>query len=560
MCGKVYHFGCSGRNPHIGWMQMGADYVILCGMKKSIKVSLFKKEGRRGNMRARRVPRAVVAAVSLVAACMARSVEAATLITTTREKAWQESEIEPGTAPEGAITLFETDGITPRAHSVPWRAWGTTFNELDFDALKMLTSAERDEILSRLFSPDGDMRFTRGRLSMNANDYSRAWYSCSEEEGDFTLEKFNIEHDKTNQIALVRMAQKFQPDLRFWMSPWSPPTWMKLNKDYPVLSDKTNNQPKEFDGLIYGGVVDENSDPNEMWLQGSRRKAFPRRIATTGLFIMEKEYLQAYADMFVKFIELYRAEGVPIDMVMYQNEAYSYTPYPGCAWTWEGTVTFNRDYLAPTLRAKCPGVRLYLGTFNTNRREYVRKIVEAPGMLDAIDGLGFQWEGREVLEAAAGEWPGKPRICSEAECGNGKMDWNAMEHTAWLILRNMGFGADEWYNWNFILADDGCSPWGWKQNALVRVDSKTKTFSLRPEYYAVKHFARYIAPGSVQLAYRPEAGHDGIEAIAYLNASGSVVVVAENLSGEDKQVAFSISGKKYSFVLKAHSINTVEAR
>ena len=71
---------------------------------------------------------------------------------------------------------------------------------------------------------------------MNANDYSRAWYSCDTVAGDFGLKYFNIEHDKQNVIRLIRMAQKWQPDLTFWMSPWSPPAWMKINNDYPVLS------------------------------------------------------------------------------------------------------------------------------------------------------------------------------------------------------------------------------------------------------------------------------------------------------------------------------------
>ena len=245
------------------------------------------------------------------------------------------------------LELFATDGKTPRAGSVPWRAWGTTFNELDLDALRMLKPAEQDEILKKLFAPKGELRFTRGRITMNANDYSREWYSCSETEGDFELKHFNIEHDKENQIALIKMAQKFQPKLTFWVSPWSPPAWMKINKDYCVLSSRFNNQPKEKDALLYGGGESDAVDPNEMWLQGDRRKPFPRRLATQNYFIQEPEYLQAYADMFVRFIELYRKEGVPIDMVMYQNEAYSYTPYPGCPWTAEGTVRFNRDYLAP---------------------------------------------------------------------------------------------------------------------------------------------------------------------------------------------------------------------
>ncbi len=111
-------------------------------------------------------------------------------------------------AANSTLELFATDGKTPRAGSVPWRAWGTTFNELDLDALRMLKPAEQEEILKKLFAPDGELRFTRGRLTMNANDYSREWYSCSEKEGDFELKHFNIEHDKENQIALIRVDSR----------------------------------------------------------------------------------------------------------------------------------------------------------------------------------------------------------------------------------------------------------------------------------------------------------------------------------------------------------------
>jgi glucosylceramidase len=458
-------------------------------------------------------------------------------------------------AANSTLELFSTDGKTPRAGSVPWRAWGTTFNELDLDALRMLKPAEQEEILKKLFAPKGELRFTRGRLTMNANDYSREWYSCSEKEGDFELKHFNIEHDKKNQVALIKMAQKFQPKLTFWVSPWTPPAWMKINKDYCVVSSRFNNQPKEKDALLFGGDTSE-IDPNEMWLQGDRSKLFPRRLATQNYFIQEPEYLQAYAEMFVRFVELYRKEGVPIDMVMYQNEAYSYTPYPGCPWTAEGTIRFNRDYLAPTLKAKAPGVKLYLGTFNTNRRELIAKILDAPGISDCIEGIGFQWEGRQAMEAfaAEGRYAGLHKVCSESECGNGRMDWKAGEHTSWLIFQNLGNGADEWYNWNFILCDMGRSRWGWNQNALIRVDSKTKEFSYRPEYYAVRHFAQFIKPGAVQLAYSP--WRDSTEALCYRNPDGGIVVVATNWANGEKRVSFSVAGKTYAVNLKPHSFNT----
>lgn len=93
----------------------------------------------------------------------------------------------------------------------PFLAWGTCFNELDLDALELLQPEERDRIMRDLFAPEGDLRFTRGRLTMNANDYSRAWYTCDSVAGDFALKYFNIEHDKQHIIRLIKMAQRWQP-------------------------------------------------------------------------------------------------------------------------------------------------------------------------------------------------------------------------------------------------------------------------------------------------------------------------------------------------------------
>ena len=89
------------------------------------------------------------------------------------------------------------------------------FNELCWDALGLLTRTEQDEILYNIFSPQGDLRITRGRISMGANDYARSWYSCDEVEGDFELRYFNINRDKQTIIPFIRAAQKYNPNLTF---------------------------------------------------------------------------------------------------------------------------------------------------------------------------------------------------------------------------------------------------------------------------------------------------------------------------------------------------------
>ncbi len=64
-----------------------------------------------------------------------------------------------------AKSVLQVDGTE---NGVVFKNWGTTFNELCWDALGVLTRTEQDEILYNIFSPQGDLRITRGRISMGA--------------------------------------------------------------------------------------------------------------------------------------------------------------------------------------------------------------------------------------------------------------------------------------------------------------------------------------------------------------------------------------------------------
>ena len=469
--------------------------------------------------------------------------------TTTQDAAWQKGNVMLRKTGVGN-TLLTLDGSE---QGTEFQGWGTTFNELDWDAFNMITREQQDELMYRLFAPGGDLHFTLGRVSMNANDYSRAWYCCSEVPGDFELRYFNIQHDMQNIIPLARAAQKYCPELKLFMSPWSPPAWMKINHDYPVQPAPTNKMDGRQAYLLF---MDDGTDrdPDEMKLLGDRNGVFPRRLATQDFFIQDPRYLQAYADMFCRFIDLYKEQGLPITKVMYQNEAYSYTPYPGCAWTAEGTLRFNNEYLAPTLRRKHPEVELWLGTINTNRLDYVQKILDNKTLQQNIRGVGTQWECRNNLPQLRERYPQLRLMCSESECGNGQMDWKAAEHTFWLLSDNLGHGVDEYYNWNFILADQGTSPWGWKQNALVQVKSADRSVRYTPEFYAYKHFSHFVAPGTRMVAYAARE-HEHTSVLVFRRAGG-YVVTAGNFTGESVTCNVKLADKYLNMTLLPHSFNS----
>lgn len=464
-------------------------------------------------------------------------------ISSTEGNLWKQSKVKLQPAATQPVLL----DINGTEEGTPFRAWGTTFNELCWDALNMLTRDEQDDLLKKMFAPDGDLRFTRGRISMNANDYARSWYSCDEVPGDFGLKHFNIDRDRLAIIPFIRAAQKYNPDMTFWASPWSPPSWMKINNDYPVRSDKLNKMSPASNVALF-------EDDSQ-----TRNNVFPRQLAVNDYMIQDPRYLQAYANLFCKFIDAYKEQGIPIDMVMYQNEAYSYTPYPGCAWTAEGTVRFNVEYLAPALKKHHPEVSLYLGTFNTNRTDYIDKILSDPRMPQSIQGVGFQWEGGQSLPEIRAKYPQYKYMQTESECGWGSFDWKAAEHTFHLINHYLGNGCEEYIFWNNTLCDNGESPWGWKQNALIRVDSKARTATLTPEYYAVSHYSRFVSPGSRILAYKPQK--EGKTPVMVVETpQKKMVVIAGNFNDDAREISVKLGNRYLNVVLEAHSLHTFEEK
>ena len=136
------------------------------------------------------------------------------------------------------------------------------------------------------------------------------------------------------------------------------------------------------------------------------------------------------------------------------------------------------------------------------------------------------------------------------------MDWRAGEHTFHLLADYIGRGCDEYYIWNFILCDNGRSPWGWKQNALVQVRSANRTLRYTPEFYAVKHFSNLVTPGSRMVGYTPREDTKGMPVIVFQRPDSKYVVIAGNQTGEQRTATVKLGKKFLNMTLPAHSMHT----
>src|SRR5215472_4840539 len=131
--------------------------------------------------------------------------------------------------------------------------FGACFNELGWTSLSSLADEDREAIFRELFAPDVGLNFNVCRTPLGANDFSRDWYSYDETPEDFALEHFSISNDLETLIPFIKNALRYQRELKLWASAWSPPTWMKYNKQYAAEWPETRTIGQRRDRPIHPG-------------------------------------------------------------------------------------------------------------------------------------------------------------------------------------------------------------------------------------------------------------------------------------------------------------------
>lgn len=448
-------------------------------------------------------------------ACTSSGVKDVTICTTSPQSQWQKSSVklQKQATTDVDIEIVPTEGIIIEG-------FGGCFNELGWGALNLLSEAQRNEVLNSLFGEDG-AHFTYCRLPVGANDYSRDYYSHNDTPGDFQMKHFSIERDHSALIPYIKSALAINPDIRLWASPWTPPVWMKATRHYATAPGNHNDFTKE----------------NEV--EGDH-------------FIQKPEYLTAYALYLSKFIEAYKENGINISMLQFQNEPYTKHQWPNCSWTPKAMANFIGNYLGPAFVKKHPKVALFFGTFNCNNMDDLTCVMEDPAASPYIKGIGLQWEGKDIVAKVREMYPYTSIMQTENECGSGTFDWGAAEHTFNLLQTYLNGGANSYMYWNMVLADDGASTWGWKQNAMIRIDSRTKEVTYTPEYYVMKHFSHYVKNGARMLDVTK-----GDNVLAFRNPDNQIVIICANKEDKERDVRIAYGDYTMDVKLMPKTFNTI---
>jgi len=443
-------------------------------------------------------------------------------VTSTEKQAWSK-----GKLLKSAFSFFGLNlNIEPeKSIGGPIEGFGACFNELGWKALELLSEADRQAVLAEFFDPAKGGRFTYCRMPLGANDFSVEAYSYDEQDGDFALKNFCIDHDRKTLIPFIKAAQKHQPELRLWASPWTPPSWMKRNHFY---AEAPGMGPFKPNGIKPEQIGHEGED----------------------FFIQKPEYFEAYARYFGRFVDAYGAEGIRVGMVMPQNEFNSAQNFPSCTWTPEGLARFIR-VLGPEMSRR--DVAIFIGTLERGNPRLLEKVMEDAEAAKFIKGVGVQWAGKNALPEVLTKHPELELFQSEQECGDGSNSW-AYASYCWRLMKHyLSSGARGYMYWNIALTAGEPSTWGWSQNALVTVNRADGSFKFTHDYTMLKHLTHAVDKGAQLVAVSGTFA----DAVVYRNPDGSVVALLRNEAAHTQRVDLRCGSDLFTVELAADSISTV---
>jgi len=123
--------------------------------------------------------------------------------------------------------------------------FGGAFTESASYNFAQLSDSARAALLAAYWGP-GSNGYTVGRVPMNSADFSLSSYNQDNVTNDYSLSDFDdkVTRDHQYMIPFIQAAIGANggaaPGIRLFLSPWSPPPWMKTNHAM-IGSESTSN-------------------------------------------------------------------------------------------------------------------------------------------------------------------------------------------------------------------------------------------------------------------------------------------------------------------------------
>ena len=362
-------------------------------------------------------------------------------------------------------------------------------------------------VMASLFDHTAGIGVSFLRNPMGGSDLARTAYSYDDLPAgatDLTLASFSIAHDQGDILPLLRQAKAINPKITMMGSPWSPPGWMKTT------------------GSMIGGSL------------------------------LPSAY-SAFANYFVKYLQAYAAEGVPVNYISLQNEPL-YVPgdYPGMSLTAAEALPILRDHMLPALAASNLSTKVLVYDHNWDNTAYPSTVLADPALATSqqIAGVAWHWYGGPpgAMTTLHNEHPNRKNFVTEASGGTWiadevKTDFEMITHS----MRNW---SSAYVKWGLALDENrgphygGCGTC----TGLITVNQSTGGVTPTIDYYTLGHFSKFVLPGAVRIW---SSNAPGVISAAFINPDGSSALVAYNDSATSRTFQVVSESRSFAYTLPA---------
>jgi len=419
---------------------------------------------------------------------------------------------------------FETEPcifVDPSKSFQTFTGIGGALTDASAETFAKLSPGQQDKFLTSYFDHQNGIGYSLMRTNIHSCDFSSSSYTYVND-NDKDLTSFSVAHDEQYRIPFIKKAfDAAGGKLNLFVSPWSPPAWMKDNHN-----------------MLQGG------------------KLLP-------------EYYQTWADYFIRFIQSYEAHGIPVWGLTVQNEPMAKQTWESCIYTAEEERDFIKNYLGPTLRKH--GMKdKKLIAWDHNRDLIYQRVSTILGDKKAskyVWGIGFHWYETwtgapipENVKRVAEAFPQKPLLLTEA-C-NYPFSWETFDQWHWgenygtAMIHDFNNGATGWTDWNILLDETGgpnhvnnfCF-------APVHADTRDNSLHFMNSYYYIGHFSKYIQPGAKRII--SSSNRAQLITTGFQNPDGTIVVIVMNSGDTQVNYRMYVGEQAVEISSMAHSIMTL---
>lgn len=420
---------------------------------------------------------------------------------------------------ENEVSVF----VNPNKSFQTFLGIGGAITDASAEVFAQLPEAKQEELLTAYYDKEKGIGYSLCRTPIHSCDFSSGSYTYIDE-GDKALESFSIDHDKRFKIPLIKKAtESAGGSLLLYASPWSPPAFMKDNKN-----------------MLQGG------------------KLLP-------------EYYDAWALYYTKFIKAYEAEGMPIWGITIQNEPMAVQRWESCIYTAEEERDFLKNHLGPVMEQEGLGDKKIV-VWDHNRdliNHRANTIFEDPEAAKYAWGIGFHWyetwAGGDPMFSNLGNidksFPNKKLLftegCQEGFRADRYQYWPHAERYGRSIINDFNNGTVGWTDWNILLNQNGGpNHVGNYCFAPIHGDTEKGELIYTPTYYYIGHFSKFIRPGAKRISTTSSRSH--LLSTSFINEDGTMVNIVMNQS--DNRIDYMIyvgASEAIMISIPGHAIQTI---